>query len=176
MGLFLPGRVLAETATASFWSRLTSRFTRSKWTHVALIIDEHTLIESIFPHGVREYPLAERLKELEGREWALMDLPTNPGTAVIDAARKYAGRRYDFLQCVILGVLGRFIQDGPLRVICSRLVTSAYWDQGIPLFVGARPEGVTVSRWEGMLKGFCTPGDLVTASQLQMVHYVLPAP
>lgn len=171
---FRPGRVLAEVSTGSLFSRLTRRFTGSKWTHVAIVVDEHTLVESMFPHGVREYPLATRLQELEGKEWALLELPDADGEAIVAAARNYAGRRYDFLQCVLLAVLGRFVKDGPLRVICSRLVTSAYYDCGHLLFEGENPAGVKAARWKNMLEGYCTPGDLVKYSQLSIAYYKLP--
>jgi hypothetical protein len=171
--IFKPGRVIAETGTNSIWSKLVRWSTKSKWTHVSMVLDEDHLIESIFPHGVRIVKVSDRLKELEDREWAVLELWATPeaGVEVAEASKKYLGRRYDFLQCAILGLFGRFIQDGPLRVVCSRLITSAHWDCNVMVFNGQRPKSVSPRRWAGMLKGYCTPGDLVAHSMFKVIAH-----
>lgn len=145
---FLPGQVLAHSVGRGFWSRAVAWASRSRWTHVALVVDCDTLIEAEYPKRVEYYSARERLYELseQGRAWVLLepDLTDAQRVGIYDAASVYVGRRYDILQCILYAIFGRFVLDGPLRVICSRLVTAVYTDIGLRGF-----------------EAYCTPADIV---------------
>lgn len=154
----LPGMVVAESVGRGFWSRVVAKATGSRWTHVALVVDARTLIEAEFPVRVHYAPLDERIAELaaQGRAWVLLDpqrVLDFQRAKVPGAAAAYIGRLYDVLQCLLYAALGRFVMDGPKRVVCSRLVTAVYRDVGLDGF-----------------EAYCTPAELVHHPLMTVVH------
>lgn len=172
-----PCDVVVTSGDRTRWqSRLIMWFSNSTWTHVFLVKDETTLIESYFPVGVAEDSLAARFAELAAngqtyRVLRLPDLTTAERQAILLAATGMLGRKYDILQAVVYGLFHVFIQDGPMRVICSRFITvacSAARDLFPAAVLDARA-GHTVRRYDEMRKGWVTPEDLLEYSVLSEV-------
>lgn len=150
-------------------AKLIEWATNSTWTHAFLVLDEDTLMESAFPHGVRTAPLAARFEDLAaaGQVWRVL---RKPGLApadearIVAAAQRLTGRRYDILQAIIYGLFHRFVDDGPLRLTCARFLSETYRLAGEDLFTIARVRaaaGAGFIRAAQLAKGWVIPDDFL---------------
>lgn len=154
-------------------SKIIRYFTGSWWTHDFLVLDAEYAIEATFPR-VTVIKIADRLKELadEHRDYVVMELPgitEAQRTEVAAAAYKFQGRWYDLLNCVYYGFFGFWAEDGQRQMVCSRLITAAFYDGlKVKLF-----ENVTEKlpvrlkyRAKNLQDGYCTPDEILRYSQL----------
>jgi hypothetical protein len=173
-----PGMIVAfGVDSQSFVSRTIARVTGSPWTHAFLVISDTHAVEAYFPQGVRIVDAPTRIAEAraEGRRVQVLDVPglTGPERDLLaQEALRFVGRRYDVLQALYYLVFRKFLDDGPLRVDCIRLITAVYdFALGVRLFTlldVARHPGSDTRAWQ-LLDGWATPGDLVTSSVLRAI-------
>lgn len=176
-----PAQVVVSTGGKSLVGRILRFGADSRWTHVFIVLDEDEAVESYFPHGVRVFSWRERLAEIEreGRVYAVIDrLHTADADRqrVVDLARTLVGRRYDWVQAVLYALTNKFWGDGPRRLICSRLVTSVFYDVNLSLFPKwwvIKHPGPRYRRFKQLLKGWVTPKELLYYG---FVERVLPPP
>jgi hypothetical protein len=121
--------------------------------------------------------LTKRLEELrrEKRAYVVLDLPT---LTLADRcklalhARSYVGRFYDVGQALLYTVNRRFESDGTGTMVCSRLVTAAYYSGlGLDLFPVEKRAEAPRTRRANLAKGYATPADLLR-SNLEVVRFV----
>lgn len=143
-----------------------------------MMVSETELVEAWFPGGVRQVDARARFEEITrgGREYRVLRLDglTDADRArLVLGANHQLGRRYDWLQAMCFGWFRRFINDGPKRVICTRMLTEAFdYGLGRPLFPRALLEqrpGETYSRFWQLENGWVTPGELLLYSCLTLV-------
>jgi hypothetical protein len=142
--------------------------THQRASHSILVTGADSGVEAWFPR-VREVPnLSDRLATFrdQKRAYALLDLPTLTVARRLQIARNglsYVGRFYDIGQVVLFALTGRFWSDGAGTLVCSRLVTAAYFDARENLFdaevLGALPPDFP--RCANLAQGWVTPGDLL---------------
>lgn len=167
------GQIVLTEATGKPISQWISRSTDSPWTHAFLVVRPNALVEAAFPR-VRSYPLCRRMAELEygKRAYAVLDLPGitfEQRRQLVDKALSYEGRRYDVVQAFLYAVTRKFWNDGPSQLVCSRLVTAAFYSGlGINLF----PEEIIQNhpRRDNLIAGYATPDDLLH-SRLDVVGF-----
>jgi hypothetical protein len=177
MKLELAQIVLTEGGK-DFISRSIQRFTKSRVTHALLVTGEMDAVEAHFPR-VREVNLADRLKALSAanRAYVILDCPRISLLSrhrVADAARSFIGRRYDVAQLGLFALTGQFWNDGPSRLVCSRLITASFAHGGdMNLFPSAILQSLPpdFKRTENLRAGYVTPADLLKA-QLVVTHFV----
>lgn len=177
-GILKPGDIFVTSVDQTSWiSRLVAWSTGSSWTHAFMVTDDDTLLESQFPDGVKERTLLERFMELQERHQDVQvlrapELSDEQRQAVVAAGTRMVGRRYDFVQAVLFGLFRMFVDDGPKRLICSRLITEAYSEAGVDLFppyVLASKAGTDFKRSGQLRKGWAIPEDLHDYSILEDV-------
>lgn len=133
-----PGMVIVtegdHTSIVSWGVRL---FTGSWWTHAFMVLEGDQGIEAYVPR-VRYLSISERLDKLKqtGRKVVVLDYPGITDIqrqGIVEQARQYVGRKYDYLQIVVYALTGRFVDDGPLRTVCSRFLENVYASEGLTL-------------------------------------------
>lgn len=183
-----PGMVVyTEGERWSPWSALIRWATKSRYTHCFIVTGDDQAVEAYFPR-VRTLKVSDRLAELErqgrhavladyqGRQFSLPFFEDAARRAVADSALRFVGRYYDVLQAALYFVLGAFVNDGPKRLVCSRVVTAAYYDAlDISLFsdieeIGA-DMGLAPARIAQLQKGWATPNDLMVFSTLKWLKW-----
>lgn len=162
------GQVLVVEGGSGWESRGVMAATKQRATHSVLITGADRGVEAWFPR-VREVPdVAARLVEYrdQKRAYAILDLPTLTLARRLQIAKNglsYVGRFYDIGQVVLFALTGRFWSDGAGTLVCSRLVTAAYFDARENLFdadtLTALPPGFP--RRANLAQGWVTPGDLL---------------
>lgn len=163
--------VLTEGNRNNWGSKLIEWATDSWATHSFIVTGEDQLVESVIPR-VRTSSLSKRMRKLydEDRAYAILDLQVmeeNHRKRVAKKALSYVGRFYDWPQAVAYGVTGDFWNDGPLRLVCSRLITAAYFSIGVNLFTERvldvqYPENY--KRLGSLRSGYIIPPDLLRCS------------
>lgn len=178
---FATGTVLVTQAGTDWLGRLVAWTQGSPWTHVVMITGPDTFVESQAFTGVVERPLAPFLAQLarEGRAWVALDRPELTDaqrTQLATAARRFVGRRYDYMQAALWFLTHGFWWDGELRMICSRLITACYRvATGRPLFDTQAIAKLNAKRQEDLRSGYCTPLTLLELSNLTVVATSLGA-
>lgn len=136
------------------------------------------LAESMFTWrlsgGVREVDLRARFAEVIAarRAYAVLDpyAGLDPAVAAlaraecVEAARAFAGVRYDELQAFYFAVFRRFWRDGPKRMICSRFVSAVCERAGARLFTPvslALAPGLEYPRLRDLARQYCTPDEVL---------------
>lgn len=119
-------------------------FTRSYWSHCAILTPDKTVIEAVFLHGVREIPFAEWTSNKSRFCAVPRDIP-RPDDAIA-FARSQIGKPYD-----VKGVLGGLFDrqwSRPDRWYCSELNESSASAGGKPTFNPATCKAVSPKdRW-----------------------------
>jgi hypothetical protein len=166
-----PGDVVICEGGFDLQGRLFKWACRSPWTHTFLVIDQDTLIESVYSAGVRTASLPARLAELRAgrRSYVVkraVDLTPDARIQVAEGSRQFLGRLYDPLQAVLWFFSDHFWWDGNKRLICSRFVTAAFRAAGYPLFVGEFPK---LEPWhaDNLRKDYAHPKDILYYSRLK---------
>lgn len=113
----LPGAVLIRAVT---WS---------KWSHVAVVLEDGSAIEATWPR-VRRVDV-EEIKAKHSK-WCVVDVPLLDEQAAIDFAMAQLGKPYDWT--ALFGILFHRKWDDKEKWFCSELVTSAIEAGGLNLF------------------------------------------
>ena len=95
-------------------------FTASRWSHVALLTGEGTVIDATARHGVAERSWDDFIKGASAFEFADVAADAARHTAVVEAARPQIGKKYDFL--ALLGIWFRSGWEEESKWFCSELV------------------------------------------------------
>ena len=99
--------------SGSLLSRLIQKVSGGHWSHNAIKIDEHHVIDSRFPRGVqiRHFDFTDyEIIEVEGDE---------------QKAHEHLEKHYDLLKFIWYGIrYGDSIWNNPSKMICSELVAS----------------------------------------------------
>lgn len=112
----LPGAVLIRGVT---WS---------KWSHVALVLDDGTAIEATWPK-VRRVALSEILAKHS--KYVIVDIPVDYHK-VVDAAMSQIGKPYDITS--LFGILVHRSWSDTDSWFCSELVAWSFAQSGNSLF------------------------------------------
>lgn len=110
-------------------SKLIRLFTWSRWSHVALLCPDNTVIEAT-PPGVQRTYLRDFLNEVT--EYAIvsfLDMDPNP---LIYVMSTQIGKKYDFIGALAIG-FHRNWQDES-KWVCSELITWGLEKIGHPIF------------------------------------------
>lgn len=176
MAEFRAGQFLVTEAGRDLAGKALRWAQGSPWTHVVLLTSPTTYIEAYPFYGVRVGHLDRVLEDSKqrGRSWLLFDVPgvsTAERQAVVDHAESWVGRRYDYVQALAWWFTKGFWRDGELRMICSRLITAAYY-HGAPGklgFVDPWTQHLTAGRRADLAAGACTPLSLALYSSSYLV-------
>lgn len=113
----LPGAVLIRGVT---WS---------KWSHVALVLDDGTAIEATWPK-VRRVALTDITSKHS--KYVIIDIPTDCDNQIIDAAMSQIGKPYDIT--ALFGILVHRSWSDTDSWFCSELVAWSFAQSGNSLF------------------------------------------
>jgi uncharacterized protein YycO len=125
-----PGSIFIRTAT---WSR---------WSHVALVCGDGTVIEAIGFKGVRRISFEEALHG--SFRFALVefkDVPDEKLQELIEKLNLHIGKKYDYLGALGIGLHRNW--QSPNRWICSELIAWGLQEIGYPLFRKEEVDNVT---------------------------------
>ena len=103
--------------------------TWSKWSHVALVLEDGTAIEATYPK-VRRVPLETILAAHS--KYVIIDIPTDNDQAIIDFAMSQIGKPYDIT--ALLGILVHRQWTDTDKWFCSELVAWCFAQGGYSLF------------------------------------------
>lgn len=126
----LPGAVLIRGVT---WS---------KWSHVALVLDDGTAIEATWPK-VRRVALTDITSNHS--KYVIIDIPTDCDNQIIDAAMSQIGKPYDIT--ALFGLLVHRAWSDTDKWFCSELVAWAFSEGGHPLFRSEDVHRITPQNW-----------------------------
>lgn len=172
------GDIVVTSCDPSSWeSRAVAWFGGSKWTHIFIIKDANTLLESAFPQGAKGESVPERFVSLAKNRQdfvvlRVVGLTPEELAKTIETADSWLGRKYDVLQAIIFGLFHFFIDDGPKRAICSRYVAGAFTTGGHNLFSKAvllARAGANHPRFHQMEKGWTIPNDFIEFADVTKV-------
>lgn len=104
--------------------------TWSDWSHCAILTNDKTVIESVWPHGVREIPFVDWLKGKKDWNYKHRDVP-NPELTVA-FLRSHIGKKYDTL--AVLGVAISRDWRNPDEWYCSELNEASLACGGLATF------------------------------------------
>lgn len=181
-----PGMIVVEESlNATLFGKLIRWATKSNWTHCFIVTGPDEGIEAVIPK-TRTLSLSTRFHELRARgaTWWVLDHPefTDAERAgIVTAAQSYLGRRYDYLQCVLYGLFGRFIEDGERRMVCSRTCTASHLDGAQramfdPKTLIAKGVKAGSKRFNNLLLGWATPKDIAEVSNLVDITDIVVIP
>src|SRR4051812_23874359 len=180
VSILKPGDIVVTSFDPTSWtSKVVAWFGGSRWTHIFIVKDQTTLLESGFPKGAKNDSLPDRFISLDskGQEFKVLrvyQLTEEELQKTIETADSWLGRKYDVLQAIIFGLFHFFINDGPKRVICSRYVSGAFMAGGRNLFpeqLLAVRAGINHPRYKQILKGWTVPKDFILFSDTFYVSY-----
>lgn len=106
------------TRERSLGSLAIRLFTASRWSHVALVTGDGTVIDATAKHGVAERGWQDFLEKASAYE--VVTLAVAKPDDVVSFARTQIGKRYDYL--ALLGFYFRSGWQNPNRWFCSELV------------------------------------------------------
>jgi hypothetical protein len=176
--------VVTEGTPGDLVSGAVGWASKSPWTHAFMVTNPGEGTEAWFPR-VRRFSLDERLRELkrEGRAYAVLAYPGLGMQTRLRLGRHalgYVGRFYDigqialFVGTRVLTGTGQFHNDGSGTVVCSRLISAAFYEGlGIHLWPERVLEArlpVDYPRLADLRRGYATPGELLS-SALQPIHF-----
>jgi len=115
------------------FSPLVQLVTWSKWSHVGIVIDDETVIESTFTHGGVKKVSLDTFKD-RASAWIIVELPCVDRQAIIDAALSQEGKPYDWTGLAGILFHNRNWQEDD-SWFCSELVAWAFTQGGSPLFI-----------------------------------------
>lgn len=121
-------RIVFCTNTKGITDFIIRTFTKSKWSHVAFLLDDNTVIEAVYPL-VRRVPLAEMLSSYD--KFELIDIPCDYRKAK-EAGLSQLGKPYD-LSAIAGLALHRDWQEQD-SWFCSELVAWCLEQGGNKLF------------------------------------------
>lgn len=123
---WLPGSLLIRLLT---WSR---------WSHVALVVNDQ-VIEAAIGVGVRRRPLEELVAASSA--WSIQALPVRDASALIAAVESQIGMPYDYLGALGIALRGNWQECRAW--FCSELIAWAADHAGSPWFRRERIRRVT---------------------------------
>lgn len=126
----LPGAVLIRAVT---WSR---------WSHVALVLDDGSAIEATYPK-VRRVPLETILEKHS--KWVIVDVPTDCDQAIEDFAMSQIGKPYDV--SALFGLLVHRDWTDTDKWFCSELLAWAFAQAGASKFREEDIHRITPQNW-----------------------------
>lgn len=103
--------------------------TWSKWSHTALVLDDGTAIEAVYPK-VRRVPLSAITDSHS--KYVIIDIPTDCDQQIIDAAISQLGKPYDIT--ALFGLLVHRSWTETDSWFCSELVAWAFAQGGHSVF------------------------------------------
>lgn len=122
---------LLFTKKKTLASKLIRLFTWSRWSHVALLCKDGTVIESAGFYGVRKVPLHEALEGVT--EFATVTCFDYIDEAkLIECLLPQIGKPYDYIGALGLGIHRNWQDDD--KWICSELIAWGFDKIGEPLF------------------------------------------
>jgi len=158
VGLLLPGDVLAYSGKGRA-SRVIKYFTLSKISHVGLVYDSTTIVESTSLRGftgVVKHSIAD-LGAYEGRVWRLRLIPELREDLDVGRLQEFldqhVGKEYDYRQAALSGIdwfwWKSFTTERDFsRWFCSELVTAALAEQGLLSGVQNPSETTPADMWK----------------------------
>lgn len=166
------GAIVIEGPSPSFWNWVVRSVLKKDWPHVWLLCGARLGVEAAKGKGVVQFDAFERFKQLEeGRAFLVLDtlyLTDEERLKIKDAALAAVGRPYDIWNAIFYGLFRSFWNDGPAKLICSRLVTASYWD-GIGLNVFKNRPDRSSAKGKGLQKGWCAPHDFIDDSLFRII-------
>jgi uncharacterized protein YycO len=168
--------VLTEGVQGAVLSTSISYFTNSLWTHAFLVTGANEAVEAWLPR-IRKVDLRERMDRLynQGRAYAILDLPLLPRAAretIAEKANTYVGKLYDVRQTLTYALFGEFRGGSDNQLLCSRIITAAFYSCGENLFDEATlcRKLPPAQRLPNLRQGYATPVDLLF-SRLSIVRF-----
>ncbi len=180
-GPLKPGMMVVTGGDNGFVSRQVSRSTGSSFTHVFMVAEspgkdnDGLLVEAWMPR-IRVFPLKNRLYELEqaGRQAIVLDGPFRNDELFIDRTRirvvenalTHVGKRYDVGQAFLYWIGNQFRNDGEGKMVCSRLMTAAWYRNYRPLFTEDFLDdkyGHMHPRYSNLMQQWATPVDILNS-------------
>jgi uncharacterized protein YycO len=122
-----PGDLLFEEGKG-FIAWAIKKLTKSKFSHVAIVVDQNTVIEA-WPGGVREIPCPYAPGTYHIK--TCKQLTDEQRQEIIEHARKFKGTPYDYGRILALlielgfHIKNRIYERG--KIICSVYASLAYW-------------------------------------------------
>jgi uncharacterized protein YycO len=113
----------------SIGSRIIRLFTWSRWSHVALLCPDNTVIESTAPR-VRRVNLADFVAN--SKEYAIVQLLELDPNPLIYLVSTQLGKKYDYLGALGIGFHRNWQDDS--KWICSELIAWGLDKIGHPVF------------------------------------------
>lgn len=104
--------------------------TWSKWSHCALLTPDDTVIESSWPHGVREVEFSEWAKNKTAWSQKTRIVPNEDKT--VRFLRLQINKKYDVF--AVIGILFQRVWSDPSEWYCSELNESALSAGGLATF------------------------------------------
>lgn len=108
---------------------LIKAVTWSKWSHVAILIDDKTAIEAVHP-AVR-YVGVSNLKA-KYKHWCIVDVPVHDEAAAIEYAKSQIAKPYDYT--ALAGIFFHRDWGDPANWYCAELAASTVVNGGFRLF------------------------------------------
>ena len=189
-GPLKPGMMVITEGDNGLISRTIKKSTNSPYTHAFMVVEPWTrhsqglLVEAWFPQGVRTTAMAPRLQQMidEGRQVVVLDGPFRPRemftddirNRVVQKALSFQGRGYDVGQAALYFFKSQFKDDGEGRMVCSRLMTAAWYRNYRPLFTEdylLEYYGRDHPRFANLMQQWATPADLLM-SRARMLGYL----
>lgn len=103
--------------------------TWSKWSHVAILIDDDTAIEAVHPK-VRYVSVAEL--KAKYKSWCIVDVPVDDEAAAIAYAKSQISKPYDYT--ALIGIFFHRDWGDPSDWYCAELAASTIVNGGKKLF------------------------------------------
>ncbi|SDI16413.1 hypothetical protein SAMN05192534_12382 [Alteribacillus persepolensis] len=112
--------VIIFSRSSSVLSRIIRFFDKGKWSHVAIKVDEHHILDSRFPKGVKV------------RHFDLTDYEFVEVDGDIEKALNHVGKKYDLLRFIWYGFeWGDKPWNNPNEMICSELIAESVNDENL---------------------------------------------
>jgi hypothetical protein len=169
--------VVIEVNRSSWFSRQVAKHTSSSVTHTIMVTGPNRGVEAHVPR-VRAFDLDERFKtwQTHDQAYAVLDIPglgLLTRQKIAAQAESYIGRWYDVGQALLFAATGGFFKDGTGTLVCSRLITGAFWGGNVNLFPGTLLDEqfpIGDARRGNVADGYAIPSDLLK-SKLEVVQF-----
>lgn len=120
-------------------SKIIRARTWSRWSHVAMLLDDEVVLESVAAHGVRLRAL-KALKQ-DSTDWVIFAIPCPQANLVRNFAKGQLGKPYDILWALGLGI-NRDWQDDD-KWGCSEIFAWPFQQAGYPIFRAEEVHAIT---------------------------------
>lgn len=104
--------------------------TWSEWSHCAVLTDDKTVIETVFPHGVREIPFDDWVKTKT--KWSQKERKVPNPEKSLAFFRGQIGKEYDTF--AVVGIALNRDWREPDQWYCSELNESGFAEGGLAIF------------------------------------------